>query len=93
MFRNVGKTVKVIAVIFFILGSIASVLLGIFSVTQVMLLFGEFTAICLGIAVTVVGLIVNYVGSVLLYAFGQLVDNSDKIRAKLVKDPSVFSLD
>lgn len=93
MYTNVGKTVKVIAVIFFVLGAIGSLLLGISSATMSMTLLSDIGAILLGIAVTVVCLIVAYVASVLLYAFGQLVDNSDKIRAKLIKDPSVFSLD
>lgn len=93
MFRNVGKTVKTIAVVFFALGAVGSVLLGIISATMGMPILTDAGAICMGIAVTVISLIAVYVGSVLLYAFGQLVDNSDKIRSAMVKDPSVFSLD
>lgn len=93
MFRNVGKTVKIIAVVFFVLGVMASILLGITSAAMGMPILTDAGAICLGIAVTVIALIAVYVGSILLYAFGQLVDNSDKIRAAMVKDPSVFSLD
>lgn len=70
MFQNVGKEIKSIAQWFFWLEVIVSVLLAIRLWSEGILGFLGFMIIIL------IGLVTAYVSVVMLYAFGELVDNS-----------------
>ena len=72
MFRNIGKKIKILAVVCTIIGIIASVIVGVILLSQ---------GIMMGLAVIVGGIIVFWIGSWYTYAFGELVDNSAIIAA------------
>ena len=88
MFDNIGGKIKGLAKFFCWLGIIASVIGGIAIIVagaQMNSYYYSYsssvitTAILSGIAVMVFGSLISWIGSFLLYGFGQLVDNSDKL--------------
>ena len=70
MFKNIGAKIKKIAEIYTILGIVVSVIWGI--TTMAISGIG-------GLLVIVIGCLASWIGSFLLYGFGQLVENSDKL--------------
>ncbi len=76
MFDNIGKKIKILAWIIFVLGIIGSVIWGI--ITSLNLSGIEnvnlFAAIIIGAAVMAVGVIASWVSVVLLYGFGESID-------------------
>ena len=78
MFDNIGGKIKTVASTLTVLGIILSILAGLIT-----LLDGEIS----GLFVMIFGSLFSWLGSFLLYGFGQLVENSDKLVALL--DPSV----
>ena len=69
MFNNIGKKLKVVAVVFCWIGIIASVVYGIILINNYQEVVGAVTI--------VVGALSSWIGSFALYGFGQLVENSD----------------
>lgn len=73
MFNNMGRKIKVLAKILCWIGIIASAVFGF--------LFGtkddETLSLIIGIAIIIFGTLFSWIGSFLLYGFGQLVENSD----------------
>lgn len=76
MFENIGGKIKVLAKVCTWIGIGGSVLAGV----PVMIASGV-----AGLIVIVVGCLASWVGSFLLYGFGQLVENSDKMAANSEK--------
>lgn len=74
MFDNIGRGVKNFALGVFISEIIAAIISGI-----VMICSGEDELILWGIITIIVGPLVGWLSSFLLYAFGQLVENSDTL--------------
>lgn len=74
MFNNIGGKIKGLASFICWLGIIGSVLGGI-----VLMMMGDELGIILGIVVALVGSLISWIGSFLLYGFGQLIYNSDVI--------------
>lgn len=74
MFSHIGGKIKTWAVILSILGIAASVIYGGVVATKDVLA---------GVLIIVFGSLGSWVSSFLLYGFGQLVENSDKIVEKL----------
>lgn len=79
MFSNIGSKIKTLAQVMTWLGIIAFIIIGI----GIMALDDEM--IFIGLIVMVVGGILSWVSSFVLYGFGQLVENSDKMVQLLKK--------
>ncbi len=85
MYRNVGQKIKTVASIFCWLGITCSILIGLWSVWKII----EYTNIIkYELIVPIVlyvlaGCLVSWLSSLVLYGFGQLVDNSD-IQTKIM---------
>lgn len=77
MFTNIGKKIKTWASVLCWLGIVCSVILGIAQcvVSKDMIVTGILTIIG--------GALASWIGSFMVYGFGELVDNSQAIRAKL----------
>lgn len=76
MFDNMGRKIKILAMGICWVGIISSLVVG------VILFLGHETLTVPGIIVMVVGPISSWVGSFVLYGFGQLVENSDILVAQ-----------
>ncbi len=72
MFSNIGQKIKMLANALAWIGIIASIYFGVFLMIDIDVLTG--------VVVLLGGSLFSWLGSFLLYGFGQLVDNSDKIR-------------
>ena len=86
MFDNIGGKIKGLAKFFCWLGIIASFIGGI-AVIAMGVRVGSYyyssgvdaITILSGIAIIILGSLISWIGSFLLYGFGQLIDNSDKL--------------
>lgn len=76
MFDNIGGKIKGFAKIVAWLGIILSVIIGLLSMATG------------GILIMIIGGVSSWVGSFVLYGFGQLVENSDKLVANLPNSDS-----
>ena len=70
-FKNIGKKIKILATVIAIIGSLVSIILGIILICK--------TVYIDGILWITIGPIVSWISCFVLYGFGQLVDNSDKL--------------
>ena len=68
MFDRPGETLKTVAIIFTILGMIASAIYGVFLISKALLITGILTV--------VLGCLCCWISGLFVYAFGELVDNS-----------------
>ena len=81
MFKNIGGKIKGLATVICWIGIIISIIVGIVFFIEA----GNAgrsrrtTAIITGVGTIVGGSLVSWIGSFLLYGFGQLVENSDKV--------------
>ncbi|MBQ9950148.1 MAG: SHOCT domain-containing protein [Clostridia bacterium] len=73
MYRNIGKKIKSLAVVMFVLLAIVSIGLGIF------LLCSSFYMMPVGIVVLVAGPVLAWISSFILYGFGELIDKVSDI--------------
>ena len=73
MFKNIGGKIKKLSEIVTWIGIIASVILGI-----IIMLPGDIM-ILVGVIVMAWGCFSSWIGSFLLYGYGQLIENSDKL--------------
>lgn len=74
-YENIGDKIKGLAHLIFVVEAIAAVITGI------ALIFSDEDMILYGLLVIVIGPIMAWVSSWLLYGFGQLIENSDIIAA------------
>jgi len=81
MFENIGKKIKNLASVITWMGIILSVVVGI-----VLIVLDE-SLIATGLIIMVAGFLMSWISSFLLYGFGQLVDNSDKLVRANGMDP------
>ena len=81
MFNNIGGKIKGLAKFLCWLGIIACVILGVLLIMSARNGYGytDTTTIVYGILVIVFGSILSWIGSFVLYGFGELVDNSSKL--------------
>ena len=70
MFNNIGKKIKTLAELICWIGILISLILGLIFVIE---------NIFVGFIIFIIGVLSSWVGSFLLYGFGELVDNSTKI--------------
>ena len=85
MYNNIGGKIKGLAVFLAWVGNILSILsgIGILSTTSKVGYYSDSDLISgagslVGLITIVVGCLLSWVGSLVLYGFGQLVENSDK---------------
>ena len=82
MFNNIGHKIQVLAKVLCWIGIICWVITGL-----VLMAGGEFVransgaGVVAGIMTIIVGVLVSWIGSFLLYGFGQLVEDTHAIRA------------
>ncbi|MCH5183452.1 MAG: hypothetical protein J1E00_04670 [Oscillospiraceae bacterium] len=84
MFSNIGGKIKMLAMVLCGIGSAASILLGI------VLLVNE--AIIVGIIFMLIGPLLSWIGSFILYGFGHLVENSDRMVSNTAKSLAIQKL-
>lgn len=101
MFKEIGKKIKGLAKILFVLGIIISVICGIASCTGIVgaatIASGadvpEPAALIIGIIafliVLLIGILISYLSVLFTYAFGELVDKVDEIEKKIGTNKNV----
>ena len=88
MFTNIGNKIKKLAKIVCWVGIILSILASIsMFIAAASGQVDPITAVTTGIVAVVVGVLVSWIGCFLLYGFGELVDNSTKMREMMEKKP------
>ncbi len=92
MFENIGKKIRTVAVVFFVLGFIGAILASVatavsivyfFSVSNMPLNFLIPTIV--SVIVFIVGVVLAWLGNLCLYGFGQLISDTTEIKEILVK--------
>ena len=83
MFTQIGKKIKTLAKALCAFLAIASVIGGFYVIFSFGGLLGTLNAILLGVLIILVGSLLGWLSSLMLYAFGELVDNSEIIRDQL----------
>lgn len=78
LFDNIGGKIKALASIIAWIGIICSIIIGF-----ILCFYMTSNSFILGIVVAAVGSLCSWVGSFLLYGFGQLIENTDIIVKKL----------
>ncbi len=73
MFKNIGGKIKTLSEFVTWVGIIASVVLGI-----IIMFYGDIMVL-VGLVVMSFGCFFSWIGSFLLYGYGQLIENSDKL--------------
>lgn len=81
MFTNTGKKIKGLAIIVFVINIVFSILLAFAICNNIEKDFAVVLLIYFGIIA--LGILLAWISSVFVYAFGQLVDNSDTITSIL----------
>lgn len=84
MYKNIGKKIKAVAKVFAWIGIILFVLIGLIMAGVAGVMEGEPGLIVAGIIVAVVGALVSWISSFMVYGFGQLIDNSDMIKDMMI---------
>ena len=79
MFSNVGGKIKILAKIMLVLGMLASVIYGIYFMTN----GGEF--ILFGLLIAVGGVLGSWISALFIYGFGQIITNTDSISSNTRK--------
>ena len=77
MFNNIGKKLQILAIISFILGFIASIVIGIYYLFQL-------DSILPGILIIVFGPLGSWIGSWSIYALGFIAENSENQQEDLI---------
>ena len=72
-YSNIGDKIKNLAQVLFVLGAIVDIILGI------SLMVTDEDLIIFGLLLILLGPVVTWISSWLLYGFGQLIENSDII--------------
>ena len=87
MFKNSGATIKTLAKILFYFISISCVLIGMFLILFVSQnnVEGHNSIIITGLVITIGGVILAYIQSLLLYGYGELIETNQKIKSQLEK--------
>lgn len=87
MFNNIASKIKGLAIILTWIGIILSVLTG---VMIALALEGEF-GVLIGVGIIIIGCLMSWIGSFLLYGFGQLIENTDAVAMQGAKQASQAS--
>ena len=73
MFKDIGKKIKGLAVVIFVLGTIASI------VSAIILMTSYRPLVLIGILVLFTGPLVAWIGTWMTYGFGELIDKTAQI--------------
>lgn len=86
MFSNIGRKIKILAMVLCGIGVFISIVYGVY------LIVSYFTderlgspVLIAGLIILVIGSLLSWVGSFVLYGFGQLVENSDRMASNMEK--------
>ena len=77
MFDNIGKKIKILAYVLTWVGIIASVITGIAMMNSF-----DSTVRTIGLIVLIVGSVLSWASSFIIYGFGQLIENTDIIAGR-----------
>ena len=77
MFNNIGGKIKALASLFTWIGIIISLVIGL------LFIFADSNGVVIGILIIVIGSLMSWISSWLLYGFGDLIENSSIIARKL----------
>lgn len=77
MFDNIGKKIKILAYVLTWVGIIASVITGIAMMNSF-----DSTVRTIGLIVLIVGSLLSWASSFIIYGFGQLIENTDIIAGR-----------
>lgn len=77
MFNNIGGKIKALASLFTWIGIIISLVIGL------LFIFADSHGVVIGILIIVIGSLMSWISSWLLYGFGDLIENSSIIARKL----------
>ena len=85
MFENIGGKIKGLAKVICWIGIIISVIFGVFFwlIDPYVLDIERGVQFFIGLIIIAIGSLLSWVGSFVLYGFGELVDNSSAIRSDL----------
>ncbi len=79
MFRNIGKKIKTLALVICWVQIVINVIGGIAAMVAIGRVVNPAAGFFLGLLIIALGVLIAWIGSFLLYGFGQLVDNSDRM--------------
>ena len=82
MFENIGGKIKALAKVVTWIGIIGSVLAGIIMISAGSRGSGGTLMVLPGLLMMVIGSLSAWIASFVLYGFGQLIENSDKIASR-----------
>ncbi len=77
MFKNIGSKIKNVAEFFTWIGIIVSIIVFLISISM-----GSDESIAIGFIILIIGCLGSWLSSLVLYGFGQLVENSDVMAGK-----------
>ena len=85
MFSNIGNKIKGLAITLTVLGIITSIIYGIIVASTASELsgFAKNAGVIGGLLIIVVGSVLSWIGSLVLYGFGQLVESAQNIEKKI----------
>ena len=91
MFNNIGVKIKGLAKFICWAGIVICIIAGIIMLVQAKDAYSGVrpTLILIGLAIMIIGSLLSWIGSFLLYGFGELVDNSSKIRQEFSELPAI----
>ena len=76
MFENIGGKIKTLATVCTIIGIVVSIAVGIF--------YGAEADFLAGLLIIILGCLSSWIGSFLLYGFGELIENTTEIRKNMI---------
>ena len=76
MFENIGGKIKTLAIVCTIIGIVISIAVGI--------LYGAEEDFGAGLLIIILGCLSSWLGSFLLYGFGELIENTTEIRKNMI---------
>ncbi len=88
MFTKIGKKIKIVAQVEFYILTISSVVGALYLIFNFGQMLGTGNAILIGLLIILVGVLLAWVSSFMLYGFGELVDNSAIIKDALTGSAS-----
>lgn len=80
VFKNAGPKLKALAKIIFIIGFIIGEIIGISSIAIGADSYDGEVLVIIGIVLVIVSPLIAWIGAIVLYAFGELCENVNKIR-------------
>lgn len=84
MFTKIGKKIKTVATVVFYVLALASIISGFYVIFGFGRLVGTGNAILLGILIALLGCLLAWLSSIMMYGYGELVDNSAIIKDQLL---------